>query len=252
MPRPALPGGPVSQSRGSVPNIGRHGRVEILATRDDSELSWVAVEGNGDILGLTFGGNMGACDVTVNAFMPDRSPVPFFQRQFAASLEHAGPPVFVADVIVRRSGFLLVGTGQSVPVTPAPSPTAIGQAVAFEPDGSLDMSFAHHGVARFSSRMENPVWALPQPNGGVLIVGQTPYLQAGAKTRVLLDLLGMSNYGSVEAGYTHGPEHLELPFLGQSHPASEIPVSIATNGKVTIVVSSTADGKALMLVQLLG
>ena len=48
------------------------------------------------------------------------------------------------------------------------------------------MSFAHHGVARFSSRMENPVWALPQPNGGVLIVGQTPYLQAGAKTRVLL------------------------------------------------------------------
>jgi len=64
---------------------------------------------------------MGACDVTVNAFMPDRSPVPFFQRQFAASLEHAGPPVFVADFIVRRSGFLLVGTGQSVPVTPAPS-----------------------------------------------------------------------------------------------------------------------------------
>jgi hypothetical protein len=89
--------------------------VEILATRDDSELSWVAVEGNGDILGLTFGGNMGACDVTVNAFMPDRSPVPSFPRQFAASLEHAGPPVFVADVIVRRSGFLLVGTGQSAP-----------------------------------------------------------------------------------------------------------------------------------------
>ena len=157
MPRPALPGGPVSQSRGSASNIGRHGRVEILATRDDSELCWVAVEANGGILGLTLGGNMGACDVTVNAFMPDGSPVPFFQRQFAASLEHAGPPVFVADFIVRRSGFLLVGTGQSVPVTPAPSPTAIGQAVAFEPDGSLDMSFAHHGVARFSSRMENPV-----------------------------------------------------------------------------------------------
>lgn len=191
MPRPALPGGPVSQSRGSASNIGRHGRVEILATRDDSELSWVAVEGNGDILGLTLGGNMGACDVTVNAFMPDGSPVPFFQRQFAALLEHAGPPVFVAVFIVRRSGFLLVGTGQSVPVTPAPSPTAIGQAVAFEPDGSLDMSFAHHGVARFSSRMENPMWALPQPNGGVLIVGQTPYLRAGAKTRVLLDLLGI-------------------------------------------------------------
>jgi hypothetical protein len=64
--------------------------VEILATRDDSELCWDAVEGNGDILGLTLGGNMGACDVTVNAFMPDGSPVPFFQRQFAASLEHAG------------------------------------------------------------------------------------------------------------------------------------------------------------------
>jgi len=50
VPRPALAGGPVSQSRGSASNIGRHGRVEILATRDDSELSWVAVEGNGDIL----------------------------------------------------------------------------------------------------------------------------------------------------------------------------------------------------------
>lgn len=251
MPRPALPGGPVSQSRGSVPNIGRHGRVEILATRDDSELSWVAVEGNGDILGLTFGGNMGAFDVTVNASMPDRSPVPFFPRQFAASLEHAGPPVFVAVFIVRRSGFLLVGTGQSPRNARA------------EPDGHRP---SRRVRARWLPRCElrpprrgplqlsdgKPCVALPQPNSGVLIVGQTPYLQAGATTRVLLDLLGMSNYGSVEARYTHGPEHLELRFLGQSYPASEIPDSIATNGKVTIVVSSTADGKALMLVQLLG
>jgi len=76
---------------------------------------------------------MGACDVTVNAFMPDRSPVPFFQRQFAASLEHAGPPVFVADFNRPSERLSPRGTGQSVPVTPAPSPTAIGQAVASSP-----------------------------------------------------------------------------------------------------------------------
>jgi hypothetical protein len=245
VPRPALPGGPVSQSRGSASNIGRHGRVGILATRDDSELSWVAVEDNGDILGLTLGGNMGACDVTVNVFMPDGSPVPFFQRQFAASLEHAGPPVFVAVFIVRRSGFLPVGTGQSVPVTPAPSPTAIGQAVAFEPDGSLDMGFAHHGVARFSSRMENPVWALTPAKRWGPDCRPDALPASRCEDTGVLDLLGMSNYGSVEAGYSHGPEHLELPFLGQSLPASEIPVSIATISPRKLLATLTALPRAV-------
>ncbi len=73
--------------------FGRQGQVVIPEMMDDSELTRVAVEGNGDILGLIVGGNMGNWRVTVNAFSPDGSPVPSFQRQFAAALEYAAPVV---------------------------------------------------------------------------------------------------------------------------------------------------------------
>jgi hypothetical protein len=239
-------------ARGTVSKpFGRQGQVVIPEMMDDSELTRVAVEGNGDILGLIAGGNMGNWRTTVNAFRPNGSPVPSFQGQFAAALEYASPDVFVADLITRPGGFLLVGTRQDVPVI-AQSPTATGQVVAFEANGSLDTSFAQHGVARFRSPLENPVWALPMQNGGVLMVGQTPYTEATAKAHARLELLGISKQGGLEARYVHGAEEVQLPFLNQSFPASAIPVSVTTDGKMTVVVSSTADGKALKLVQLLG
>lgn len=231
--------------------FGRDGLVEVPTDRDDSELAQVAFEGSGDILALTLGGNMGVWGVTVNALRPNGSPVPSFKRDFQGAIGRASPQVLVADLVVRRGGFFLLGTRQSVPVG-VPSSTATGQVIAFEPDGSLDTSFASGGQERFSCPLGDPVWALPQQGGGTLMVAETPPTEASATEHVRLDLVGISKDGKVEPMYIHGPKQLQLPFLGGSYPASAIPVSIATNGKVSVVVSSTADGKALKLVQLLG
>jgi hypothetical protein len=59
-----------------------------------------------------------------------------------------------------------------------------------------------------------------------------------------------AGHGILDRSYGHeGVGRLGLPFLGQSYPGS---VSLATNGKVSVVISSTADGEALKLVRLLG
>jgi hypothetical protein len=99
--------------------------------------------------------------------------------------------------------------------------------------------------------MEDPGWALPQQDGGMLVVGMTPAIQAKARAR--LNLEDISTSGSVDRGYGHdGVAQLPLPFLSQSYPASYVPVSVTSNGHVSFVISSTADGRGLKLVQFLG
>lgn len=132
-----------------VRRFGHDGRATVPYFRDDSELSRIAFERNGEILALTLGGNMGAWGIAVSAFEPGGAPVPSFEDDFGAALQKAAPPAFVADIDVRANGFLLIGTGQEVPVTDGSSPTATGEAVAFEPSGTLDTSFADHGEVRF-------------------------------------------------------------------------------------------------------
>jgi hypothetical protein len=68
-----------------------------------------------------------------------------------------------------------------------------------------------------------------------------------------LDIVGIARDGTLEeASSRRWADRLPLPFLGESWPASAIPVSIAANDKLIAVVSSTANGKALRLVQVLG
>ena len=145
-------------------------------------------------------------------------------------------------------GVLLIGTGQADPVINGSSPTARGDAVAFQPSGSLDTSFANHGELRFRSPMESPVWAVPGQGGKVLMVGESLELPQAS---MHLDVIGIARDGTVEASFRRGPVVLPLPFPGQSWPASAIPVTIAANDELLAVVSSTADRKGLRLVQAL-
>jgi hypothetical protein len=243
--------GELSARGALVRRFGSDGRVRI-GPLEDSGVARVAVEPDGDILALTGGGNMGCWGVTVAALNASGSPVPSFQRNFNATMQRALPSeAFVGDLVVRRDDFLLVGTEQENCVTNVASPTAMGRIIAFQPNGEIEGSFASRGEARFSSSMEDPVWALPQQDGGMLIVGMTPVIQAKARARLNLEDISMS--GSVDRGYGHdGVDQLQLPFLSQSYPASAVPVSVTTNGHVSVVVSSTADGTALKLVQFLG
>jgi hypothetical protein len=243
--------GELSAHGALVRRFGSGGRVRI-GPLEDSGVARVAVEPGGDILALTEGGNMGCWGVTVAALNASGSPVPSCQRNFNATMQRALPSeAFVGDLAVRRDDFLLVGTEQENCVTNVLSPTATGRIIAFEPNGEIEASFASRGEARFSSSMEDPVWVLPQQDGGMLIVGMTPVIQAKARAR--LNLVDISTNGNVDRGYGHdGVDHLQLPFLSQSYPASAVPVSVTTNGHVSVVVSSTADGTALKLVQFLG
>ena len=145
---------------------------------------------------------------------------------------------------------MLVGTGQAVPVSDIRSPTATGEVVAFGSSGSLETTFADGGQLRFRSPLGALVWALPLQNGGLYMVAETPDIQAEARMRMRLAMVGISANGKVQASFRRGPEVLPLPFFGQSWPASAVPVTVATNGKLSVIVSSTADGKALKLAQL--
>jgi hypothetical protein len=234
--------------------FGPGGRVSVRPMFDDSGVARVAVEPDGDILALIAGGNMGNWGVTVAALTASGSPVPSFERNFDAAMGHALPSgIFVGDLVARNDGFLLVGTGQKQAVTNVVSPTAAGHIVAFQTDGKLDASFADTGEARFSSPMENPVWALPQQDGGVLMAGMTPVIETNTRARARLDLVDISKRGSVERGYGHdGVAQLQLPYLSQSNSNSAVSPSVTTNGQVSAVVSSTADGGALELEQFLG
>ncbi|HTW10404.1 MAG TPA: hypothetical protein VME46_23065 [Acidimicrobiales bacterium] len=241
----------VSEAGRPVTSFGRGGQVPVQVNRDDSELSRVAFEGNGDVLALTLGGNMGVWGVTVSAFRPNGSLVPSFQENFAAALGRAAPQVFVADLVVRPDGFWLAGTRQAVPVISAASPTASGEVVAFRADGSLNSSFGGRGQVFFPCPLGDPVWALPEQDGRALIVAETPATQATANARERLDLVAISAHGTVAAGFEHGPSSWQLPFLQGAQPASDYPVNVASNGRAVVVVSSTADGKALRLVELM-
>lgn len=245
--------GELSERGDLVGRFGPGGRVRIPVYLEYSSVTRVAVEPGGDILALSVGGQMGTWGVTVTALTADGSPVPRFQRNLNAAIQHTLPSqIYVGDLVVDRHGFVLVGTGPWGTVTNLASRTAAGYIVAFQTDGSLDTSFAGGGEARFSSPLEDPLWALPQLDGGVLVVGMTPALQAPAQVRAHLNLVDISKGGNVDRGYGHGGvDQLPLPFLGQS-PASFVPVSVTTNGQVSLVVSSTADSRALKLVEFLG
>ena len=47
-----------------------------------------------------------------------------------------------------------------------------------------------------------------------------------------------------------GVADVRLPYLSQSFPASAVPITLATNGVVSALVTSTASGQALRLIQL--
>ena len=51
-----------------------------------------------------------------------------------------------------------------------------------------------------------------------------------------LAMVGISANGKVQASFRRRPEVLPLPFFGQSWPASAVPVTVATNGKLSVIV----------------
>jgi hypothetical protein len=223
-----------------VRGFGDGGRTAIPVYLDDSGISRVWAAPDGEILALSGGGNMGCWDTYVSALNSRGTPVPGFQSNFNAAARKAVPSqVFVADVIIRPSGFLLVGTDQDSCVRSVPSRSAQGRIMAFQLDGKLA------GTTTFASPMAESTWALPRSNGGFVLVTGAVIVAVNPDARASLTVRTFSAGGS-----NQGTSVVQLPYANQAFPAGAVPVTIATNGRVTSLVTSNATGKALRLVQL--
>ncbi len=244
--------GELNAGGGIVSEFGSGGRAPIPVYRDDSGITRVWVAPDGDVFALTSGGNMGCWGISISALTPSGSPVPSFQSNFTAAMRRVSPSgVFVGDVIVRPAGFLLLGTEQSACVTSLSSRTAQGRVVAFQLDGKLESRFGANGEASFASPMAQPVWALPRGNGGFVMAAAPVFIQFNPHARAELSFFDFSADGTVDHAFgKDGVADVRLPYLSQSLPASAVPITVATNGKVAALVTSTASGKALRLIQL--
>ena len=237
---------------GVVSEFGSGGRAPIPVYGDDSGITRVWVEPDGDVFALTAGGNMGCWGISISALTSSGSPVPSFRSNFTAAMRHVSPSgIFVGDVIVRSSDFLLLGTEQSTCVTTLSSRTAHGRVAAFQLDGKLEPRFAGHGAESFNSPMAQPVWALARNNGGFVMAAAPVSIQSNPHARAELSFFDFSANGTIDHAFgTHGVADVQLPYLSQSFPASAVPVTLATNGAVSALVTSTASGQALRLIQL--
>jgi hypothetical protein len=243
--------GELNGGGGIISEFGSGGRSAIPVHLDDSGLTRVWAGPDGEVFALTAGGNMGCWGINVSALTSSGSPVPSFQSNFTAAMRRVSPSgIFVGDVIVRSTGFLIVGTEQSTCVG-APSRTAQGRVAAFQLNGNLAPHFAFNGQASFSSPMAESVWALPRGNGGFVMAAERPSFQISPHARASLSFFDFSADGNLDHAFgNQGVVDLQLPFLSQAFPASYVPITLATNDQVTALVTSTGNGQALRLIQL--
>ncbi len=232
-----------------VSGFGSGGRSAVPVYRDDSELARVWAEPGGEVFALAEGGDMGCWGINVFALTGSGSPVPSFQSNFTAAMRHVSPSgIFVGDVLVRSAGFLLLGTEQDACVT-GPNRTAQGRVVAFQLDGELEPGFAVDGEASFPSPMADPVWALPRSDGQFVMAAK-PYIQSNPHANDL-SFSDFSSGGGIDHAFGHqGVAYVQLPYLRDAFPAAFVPIALATNGQVSALVTSTANGQALRLIQL--
>jgi hypothetical protein len=223
-----------------IRGFGDGGRTAIPVYLDDSGIGRVWAAPDGEILALSGGGNMGCWDTYVSALTGRGTPVPGFQSNFNAAMRRVVPSqVYIAGVIIRRSSFLLVGTEQNTCVSTVPDRSAQGRIMAFQLNGKLT------GTTTFASPMAESTWALPRSNGGFVLVTGAPVVEVNPHARASLTVLTFS-----AGGGNQGSAVVQLPYVNQSYPAEAVPVTIATNGRVSSLVTSNATGKALRLVQL--
>jgi hypothetical protein len=240
--------GELNADGGIASEFGSGGRSPVPVYRDDSVITRVWAEPDGDIFALVPGGLMGCWGISISAFTSSGSPVPSFQSNFTAAMRRVSPSgIFVGDVVVRPTDFLLLGTEQSTCVLP-PSRTAQARVAAFQLNGKLEPLFAANGEASFGSPMARSVWALPRDNGGFVMAAEPAFPQSRANQ---LSFFDFSADGTIDHAFgKNGVADLKLPYNNQSFPAAIVPITLATNGRVSALVTSTATGRALRLIRL--
>ena len=230
--------GAVTEEGAVEHRFGDNGLVVVPRNLEDVEISRVAVEPDGDILAVTSGGHMGIWGTYPTALSPQGVPLPGLQDRFEQALRRLGTSaIFVADLLVRFDGFLVVGTEQGRPVSNLPDPSAIGQLVAFRSDGSLDTKFGDDGRTMFSSPLQELVVAVPVPAGGVLMVGTDPAIEEPSNApHQVLRIVALSASGRVDERYgVQGRSRVKLPY--GPFDSSAVVVS-SSRSDIAVVVGS--------------
>jgi hypothetical protein len=241
--------GEVTPSGQIVKGFGTNGRSVVpIGVGPDSGVSRVVRTADGAIYVLNSGGNMGCWGVSVSKFTASGVLVRSFERRFTAAMKKLVPlGVFVADLVPRPHGFLLLGATQPDCVTDKPHPRAHGLIASFGPDGELEPAFGEQGQVRFAAQMAQSAGALPQRDGTTLLVLQQVSIAHDNEpaTLTLIDL-----FANGQPAWTYGKEggqRIALPFRNSDFPANALPVSVETDGHLNVVIASDAKGENLEL-----
>jgi hypothetical protein len=208
------------------PTFGKHGR-EQLPTGEDSGVSSLALEPNGDILANIGYGNMGCWGIELAMLTPLGQPVPLFANRLARFWRKLDLGAFLGDVFVDGDGFTVIGTGQR-PCDDglyAHRPPAHGVIGRFRTDGQLVGR-----LVRFPSRIES-VSAFKH-GGDAFLVTSLPLadLPDYVVTARRLD-------GSVDSRFgRHGRVQIPAPWQGRSAAnATTVAMSSAPDGEITVL-----------------
>ncbi len=197
-------------------DFGKNGLVTIPRYVEDVGIGRIAVEQNGDILAVTYGGHMGIWTTYPTAVSARGVVLGGFRDRFEQALRRLDPAeeVFTGDLLLRSNGFILIGTEQDRPVSNVPDASAVGRMLAFKGDGSADSEFGSDGQTAFSSPLQEEVTAVPAPGGGVLMVGTDPFLQEPVSEKhQVVRIVALSASGRVDESYgVKGRSRVELPY----------------------------------------
>jgi hypothetical protein len=206
--------------------FGRHGRVK-LPTGEDSNVSTVALEPDGDILVDVSGGNMGCWYTRLAMLTPSGQSVPQFATKMARFWQTLGLNAFVGGVHIEGEGFTLIGTGQKpcYEDPPGSTPPATGLIARFRPGGEPASP-----TIRFPSRMYGAVQALTY--GGDTFILASRYSERTGPT-----ITALRPNGSLDPRFGHlGRVQIHPPRTeGSTQIGASVSMREARPGEITLI-----------------
>jgi hypothetical protein len=109
-------------------SFGTDGRVGIpFGGVEDEVINGISQSGNGDLLVQNAGAHMGLFETYVDELSPEGQLDSSFAQNFQSTLRRRVQMLFSGGLVAGRSGFVVIGTGQSQLYNGIPDPAADGR-----------------------------------------------------------------------------------------------------------------------------
>jgi hypothetical protein len=230
--------------RGKVVATFGQGGLAPVPAGADSEVQDLVVRPDGEILALIDGGNMGCWFSSIAALTSTGRPVTGFATRFDSAIRRVAPSdsdqgvAYVGVIAPRSGGFMWVGTTQPGCIDENhPSLPTDGRIAVFDENGGLDSTFGEHGWADFPSAMATSAWALPQPDGSVLVALEPysgPQVPPGSAA---IDVVRVDNAGTIDPSYgTAGHLMVTSSFRATNESTWVEPYAVISGGDMNMVM----------------